>query len=72
MVVGIGIESMYEQLIEIGGDTDTNASIAGQIAGTLIGRKGIPEDLMSQLTELHEFDWIDTTIRGFIESEDWE
>ena len=38
----IGIEKMYLNLLEIGGDTDTNCSIAGQIAGTLIGKKRNP------------------------------
>lgn len=64
-VTEIGIKGVFEQLIEIGGDTDTNASIAGQIAGTLIGRKGIPENLMSKLTELNEFDWIEKTIKNY-------
>ncbi|NQX86800.1 MAG: ADP-ribosylglycohydrolase family protein [Flavobacteriaceae bacterium] len=64
-VTEIGIDGVFEQLIEIGGDTDTNASIAGQIAGTLIGRKGIPENLMSKLTELNEFDWIEKTINNY-------
>lgn len=61
----IGLEGIFEQLIKIGGDTDTNASIAGQIAGTLIGRKGVSENLLSKLTELDEFDWIEKTIKNF-------
>lgn len=65
-VTEIGIERVFEQLIEIGGDTDTNASIAGQIAGTLIGRKGIPKNLMNKLTELDKFDWIENTINNLI------
>jgi len=65
-VTEIGIEGVFEQLIEIGGDTDTNASIAGQIAGALIGRKGIPESLMSKLIELDQFEWIENTISNAI------
>jgi len=65
-VTEIGIEGVFEQLIEIGGDTDTNASIAGQIAGALIGRKGIPESLMSKLIELDQFEWIENTINNAI------
>jgi len=67
----IGIEEMYLQLIEIGGDTDTNCSIAGQIAGTLIGRKGIPEKLVNKLKELKEYKWIETTINELIKNENW-
>ncbi len=67
----IGIEEMYLQLIEIGGDTDTNCSIAGQIAGTLIGRKGMPEKLVNKLKELNEYEWIGTTISKLIKKENW-
>lgn len=35
------------ELIACGGDTDTNASIAGQVAGALIGRARLPEDLIA-------------------------
>lgn len=71
MVREIGIEEMYLQLIEIGGDTDTNCSIAGQIAGTLIGRKEIPEKLVNKLKELSEYHWIETTINKMIQIENW-
>lgn len=67
----IGIEEMYLQLIEIGGDTDTNCSIAGQIAGTLIGRKEIPDKLVNKLKELSEYEWIETTINKLIKKENW-
>ena len=70
-VADIGIEQMFKQLIQIGGDTDTNSSIAGQIAGTLIGRKGIPESLMDKLIELEEFEWIEKTINDLIKKENW-
>ncbi len=63
---------MYSQLIEIGGDTDTNCSIAGQIAGALIGRNGIPENLINKLKQLREYDWIRKGVNEFIEMEDWE
>ena len=67
----IGIEEMYLQLIEIGGDTDTNCSIAGQIAGSLIGRKEIPDKLINKLKELSEYEWIETTINKLIKKENW-
>ncbi len=67
----IGIEEMYSQLIEIGGDTDTNCSIAGQIAGALIGSKEIPEVLVSKLKELSEYEWIESTINNLIKKGNW-
>lgn len=38
-----------EQLIATGGDTDTNAAIAGQIAGAWLGLDAIPQTLIQQL-----------------------
>ncbi len=71
-VADLGMEQMFNQLIETGGDTDTNASIAGQIAGALIGRNGIPESLMKKLAALNEFEWINKTIKAFIQKQNWE
>ena len=31
-----------------GGDADTNASIAGQVAGALIGRSRLPEEMIAR------------------------
>lgn len=39
------------ELISVGGDTDTIASIAGQVAGTFLGEKGLPQHLLAQLQE---------------------
>jgi len=65
----IGIEEMFNRLIKIGGDTDTNCSLAGQIAGTLLGRKNIPIVLKKKLKSISEFDWIDATIKNLINTE---
>ena len=67
----IGIEEMFNQLIEIGGDTDTNCSIAGQIAGALIGRKEMPEKLIDKLKQLREYEWIEMTIDKLVKKEGW-
>jgi ADP-ribosylglycohydrolase len=67
----IGIEAMYSALIKIGGDTDTNCSIAGQIAGTLIGINGIPKKMVHKLKQLGEYDWIDMTVAKLIKKEGW-
>ena len=67
----IGLSKMYKQIIELGGDTDTNCSIAGQIAGTLIGVRDIPNDLIDKLKELNEYSWINTTIEKYINKKNW-
>ena len=67
----IGLQRMYSTLIKIGGDTDTNCSIAGQIAGTLIGRKEIPQNLINKLKQLYEYNWIKRTISHFTTQIDW-
>ena len=58
----LGFRRMLENVITCGGDTDTNASIAGQISGTLIGYNDLPKPLLDRLphkelieTTSHEF-----------------
>jgi ADP-ribosylglycohydrolase len=41
----LGFRQVLDQLVMIGGDTDTIASMAGQIMGCVIGRSGIPADM---------------------------
>lgn len=53
---------MLKQIISTGGDTDTNASIAGQIAGTLIGTENIPYELILKLRKLPDYKWIKQVI----------
>ena len=48
-IIELGLEEMLKQIISSGGDTDTNASIAGQIAGALIGTENIPHELILKL-----------------------
>jgi ADP-ribosylglycohydrolase len=67
----IGIENMFETLIKIGGDTDTNASIAGQIIGTLVGIEKIPLPLKEKLQSLKSYPWINSTINDTIEAKGW-
>ncbi|MGK0363864.1 MAG: ADP-ribosyl-[dinitrogen reductase] hydrolase [Saprospiraceae bacterium] len=68
----VGIENMFLELIAIGGDTDTNCLIAGQIAGALIGKKGIPENLMNKFSSLDEYNWIQITINAFKKKGNWK
>ncbi len=57
-IIKIGMTKMFESIIECGGDTDTNSSMAGQIAGTLIGLENIPKILLKQLKALKEYTWL--------------
>lgn len=57
-IIDLGLEKMFQEIINSGGDTDTNASIAGQIAGALIGTDNIPEQLLIKLKNLNEYNWI--------------
>jgi ADP-ribosylglycohydrolase len=61
-ILEVGLLKMFQSIINTGGDTDTNASIAGQISGTLIGLKEVPLELLSKLQQLQEYNWIKGTI----------
>jgi ADP-ribosyl-[dinitrogen reductase] hydrolase len=47
-------EAVIRGTVEAGGDTDTVASIAGQIAGTWIGEAGLPGHLLTRIREIEE------------------
>ncbi|HYV39897.1 MAG TPA: ADP-ribosylglycohydrolase family protein [Gemmataceae bacterium] len=47
----LGFVGMLEQVIAAGGDTDTNASIAGQVAGTALGFGQLPRELVTRLPQ---------------------
>ena len=51
-IESLGFEPLLRELILTGGDTDTIASIAGQIAGTFSGRSNLPEQMALRLPEL--------------------
>lgn len=61
----LGLEKMFKALIEIGGDTDTNCSIAGQVAGALLGKRNIPPTLLQELESLSEYAWINEVLFRF-------
>jgi ADP-ribosyl-[dinitrogen reductase] hydrolase len=58
----LGFERMIEQVIATGGDTDTNASIAGQIAGAFLGTNLIATELIDKLKQLREYNWMSRII----------
>jgi ADP-ribosyl-[dinitrogen reductase] hydrolase len=60
----LGFAGMLEQVIAVGGDTDTNASLAGQVAGTALGLGRLPTDLVNRLPEA---EFILGTARAFAE-----
>lgn len=62
----IGIEKMFKTLIAIGGDTDTNCSMAGQISGALLGSVNIPLNLKQKLSSLDSYSWIKDVIERVI------
>ncbi len=54
----VGMSNMYQSIIEAGGDTDTNASLAGQIGGCLIGIDNFPSQLTQKLSAVDGYDWV--------------
>ena len=58
----MGMQDMFAAIIAAGGDTDTNASIAGQVAGSLLGPTKIPAALLQKLQSLPEYVYIDRVL----------
>ena len=50
-VLSVGFESTLEELVRCGGDTDTVASLTGQVAGAFLGAAALPADLMARLVD---------------------
>lgn len=46
------LEHVLTHVISIGGDTDTTASIAGQIVGANVGRSNIPDSLLAGIADI--------------------
>lgn len=61
-VLKIGLQNMYSNVIDAGGDTDTNASLAGQIAGALIGLENFPAELLAKFETVNKSEWVKTVI----------
>ena len=54
----IGFASVIEAVLKVGGDVDTIASIAGQVAGASLGAAGLPKGLLRRLPEQAEIERI--------------
>lgn len=50
------LDEVLRNTIEAGGDTDTIASMTGQIAGAWLGSSGIPRELLSRLPNVREIE----------------
>ncbi len=50
-VASLGFATLLRELAATGGDTDTIAAMAGQIAGTLLGQHGLPNEFLTRLPE---------------------
>jgi ADP-ribosyl-[dinitrogen reductase] hydrolase len=61
----LGFAGMLEQIVAIGGDTDTNASLACQIAGTALGLAGLPA---SWVVELPQADMVRRIAEAFADA----
>jgi ADP-ribosylglycohydrolase len=45
----LGFTGLMESIVKAGGDTDTIASMTGQVCGTMLGRTGLPEEMVGRL-----------------------
>lgn len=61
-IAEFGFSAVLEELVECGGDTDTIASMAGQIGGALVGGSGLPGEAVDRLPD---FDMISKIAKEF-------
>lgn len=59
------LDTMFEKLIEVGGDTDTNCSIAGQIAGCFVGKSNFSSNLLEKIKSIPEYESLNSTLNKF-------
>ena len=52
----VSFDTLLRDVIEAGGDTDTIASMTGQIAGAWLGASGLPQDVIQSLSNAAEID----------------
>ncbi|MBO0726263.1 MAG: ADP-ribosylglycohydrolase family protein [Blastocatellia bacterium] len=61
----LDFKAVLIELIVCGGDTDTNASIAGQVTGALIGRNWLPKEMIARTPDLR---LVESVTNAFAES----
>ena len=49
-------EAALRRVVSFGGDTDTNAAVAGALVGAQVGRLGLPADWLERLPERDAID----------------
>lgn len=59
---------VIEMTIRAGGDTDTIASIAGQIAGAAVGSAGVPNEFIECIEDSREITSLASDFASFVES----
>ncbi|NVK66857.1 MAG: ADP-ribosylglycohydrolase family protein [Flavobacteriales bacterium] len=64
-IANTDLDTMFERLIEVGGDTDTNCSIAGQIAGCFVGKSNFSSNLLEKIKTIPEYEKLDSTLNKF-------
>ena len=58
-------EDGLRSVVSFGGDTDTNAAVAGALLGALHGRDGLPDEWCSKLAGRDELEAEATALAGF-------
>jgi ADP-ribosyl-[dinitrogen reductase] hydrolase len=48
-ITELGFKELMESIAKAGGDTDTIASMAGQVCGAMLGKTGLPTDMIRRL-----------------------
>ena len=48
-IADLGFKELIESIVKAGGDTDTIASMAGQVCGTMLGQTELPSDMVRRL-----------------------
>ncbi len=61
----LSFEQLITEIVSLDGDTDTIASITGQVVGAHIGKKKLPEQMISIL---HDLEMIEKVIRLFTDA----
>jgi ADP-ribosyl-[dinitrogen reductase] hydrolase len=59
----LGFTPMLTAIMLAGGDTDTNASLAGQVGGALLGSAQLPPTLLRQLTQVAGYSEVVRVVR---------
>ena len=60
------LPAVLVRTISMGGDTDTIASMVGQIAGTVVGSDGVPRDLLNRIRDCDELITISEDFAEFV------